>query len=332
MKSLILLLLLPLRYCVVHFSRGFLPRKACILILKHASRRRSLMASISIIRPLDRRDISFEASDSSVLDDVYWFGMQGYEGPLPEIWSRLCAVSENILEIGGNVGIYTVVGAKRMLGKYTVLEPVPQIARILSANIRRNDVSSVEVLEAAAIPGDDELDVTLNIPNEGRSVPVGAHLVKDVEICPRSTLREIKVKGVPFTKLAAGRDLIKIDAEGIEHALLAAAVKIIERYKPTIVVEVLPEAEKLARLLRSLANDNGYIIHIVPAYGDRRIIQVTAADFTSRLPSHFHAKDVVLSRTPLPPPAGTRGYFPDKRAPKALAERLNTQSMALRAG
>ena len=45
----------------------------------------------------------------------------------------------------------------------------------------------------------------------------------------------------------------------------------IERNKPTIIVEVLPESEKLAALISSMAKKNRYTINIVPAYGNDTI-------------------------------------------------------------
>ena len=60
-------------------------RSACVPLLKIAATKRELLASLPEIRPLDRRDITFEPSDSMVVDAVFWFGVQGYEGMLAEL-------------------------------------------------------------------------------------------------------------------------------------------------------------------------------------------------------------------------------------------------------
>jgi hypothetical protein len=127
---------------------------------------------------------------------------------------------------------------------------------------------------------------------------VGAHLIEKVEIGDRSTLREIAVKGFPMASLINGRDLIKIDAEGIEAELLTAVADAIIRNKPTLVIEVLPGADRLGHLLSQLAQNAGYTIHVVPSYGSDKIVPISAAEFNSATPGRYHSKDVVLSTRP----------------------------------
>src|SRR6478672_3281286 len=104
--------LFPLRWGVIALPRGSFLRSACVPAVKWASARREFLAGLPEVRPLDRPDISFEATDSMVLDDVYWFGVQGYEGVLADIWIRLCADARSVLEIGANIGFYSVIGGK----------------------------------------------------------------------------------------------------------------------------------------------------------------------------------------------------------------------------
>ena len=278
-------------------------RSACVPLLKIAATRHELLASLAEIRPLDRRDITFEPSDSMVVDAIFWFGVQGYEGILAKLWADLCSKATSVLEVGGNIGFYSVIGGKAAKGSYTVVEPVPEVAMTLRANLRRNGLSAVEVLEAAATTEADAHDACLSLPNEGRAMLVGAHLRGEVEISKRSISRTIMVKGLPIAHLIKGRDLIKIDAEGSEHALLAAALPDIGQHKPTIVVEVLPESEKLAALIADMAARNGYTINIVPAYGDDTIKTVSSSDFSASLPAQFNSKDIVLSCAPLASPS-----------------------------
>lgn len=288
-------LMFPMRWAVATLPRKSLVRSACVPVLKAVSHRPELMASLSEVRPLDRRDISFEPTTSWVLEDVYWFGVQGYEGVLADIWADLCGRSKSVLEIGGNVGLYSVLGGKTARGAYTVVEPHPQIAEVLRSNLRRNGISRVEVLEGAAIAEPQPRTVCLNIPNEGRSAPTGAFLDANVEIVGRNATRQIEVKGFPITELLAGRDLVKIDAEGIEHALLRAAMPTLVKTRPTIVVEVLPESSTLAQVLSELATTARYDINVVPSYGSNDVIRVAANEFTAAIPAQHNSKDVMLT-------------------------------------
>ena len=292
--------LTPFRFGVVRWRRGNPIRSACVAVLKPFERRSGSLRGLQQIVPLDRPDVSFEASDSMVMRSVYWFGVQGYEGTLPDVWADLCRQAKSVLEIGGNVGLYAVTGARAGSCVYTVVEPVPEIASVLRANLARNGLQSVQVLQAAVIPGIERNTVELNIPDEGSANPVGAHLVVGSEVRGRSSQRIVKVDGLPFRELLEGRDLVKIDAEGLEYSLLAEAEEQLRQFRPTLIVEVLPESVQLAAFLCKIAREADYVIHVVPAYGSQTIVTVAPDKFDSSVPRQHRSKDVILSRHPLP--------------------------------
>jgi FkbM family methyltransferase len=286
----------PFRRGAVRYRRGNLIRSGCKLVLQQAARayRGRLADMLSEIRPADAPDLSFLPVDSMVMDAVYWFGIQGYEGRVAGVWVDLCRRARSILEIGGNVGLFTTIGARATGGQYTVVEPLPELVDILKANLARNGILNVEVFEGAAIPDRAAHDVKLNIPDEHRKAPVGAHLMEGSEVSGRSSLRILEVRGIPFRGLAAGRDLIKIDAEGIEVELLTSARDIILASRPTLLIEVLPEAAVLGKALAALAKDGGYTITIIPEYGRDTDIVVASDSFSSDLPRRYNSKDVLL--------------------------------------
>lgn len=291
----------PLRRAVLGLPRRHPVRIAATVVLRRAAwaYRHRLAGQLDEIRPLDAPALSFEAVDSMVMDAVYWFGVRGYEGVVARVWTALCQQSRSVLEVGGNVGLFTVIGARASPGSYTVVEPVPMVAATLRANLARNGLAKVELLQAAAIPGDAGRDVTLNVPAEDWGVPVGSHLLDDVEVRGRSSRSQLTVPGLPIRRLAEGRDLIKIDAEGIEAALLADLRPALLERRPTLLIEVLPEAKRLGDLLATLASEAGYQIHVLPEWGSDEVVTVPAGSFNSGLPRRHHAKDVVLSPGPL---------------------------------
>lgn len=287
----------PLRMVVVGLPRGSLPRSAAVAVLKSVARgyRTALADRLSSIRPLDRPDLSFASVDSMVMDAIYWFGVQGYEGKVADVWIDACRRSQSVLEIGGNVGLFTVIGGKVATGSYTVVEPVPSIAGVLRRNLATNNLPRVDVLEAAVIAGPTEETVHLSIPDEGRSAPVGAFLAGASEVTDRGPAQNIPVRGIPFRDLLRGRDLVKIDAEGLEFALLSAARDILIVERPTLLIEVLPESIQLGTMLAELARDAGYEILIIPEWGTADALRVDPDQFTSSLPKLHRSKDVLLS-------------------------------------
>ncbi|MBC7951780.1 MAG: FkbM family methyltransferase [Rhodospirillaceae bacterium] len=288
-------LLYPFRWNATHLPRGSFLRSASIPILKYAARRRTLLRSIQVITPLDRRDVSFVPTNSMVVEMTYWFGTQGYEGVLAELWPRLCTKAQSVLEIGCNVGFYTVLGGKAAPGTYTVVEPLPEMADILRRNLALNKLERVDVVEAAVLPAPADANLQMSLPDEGRETLIGAHLASGVTLAQRSCTRGLE----DFRLLAEGCDLIKLDVEGAEYALLKAAMPIIERNAPTIVVEVLPESRLLGALLAGMAQRIGYTIYVIPSFRTEYPVAVPHGSFTSRTPAMFQSKDVILTREKL---------------------------------
>jgi FkbM family methyltransferase len=291
----------PLRQAILSKPRRHPARIASTLVLKRAAAayRHHLAEQMEAVVPLDMPDLSFTPTDSMVMDEVFWFGVRGYEGVVARTWVALCARASSVLEVGGNVGLFAVIGGRATAGAYTVVEPVPAIAAILRGNLARNGVDRVEVLEAAAVPGPAR-PVRLNIPDERHALPVGAHLDEGSEVSGRSSRTVLEVRGVPIAELAEGRDLIKIDAEGIEAALLSEIRPMLAARRPTLLIEVLPDSARLGALLREIAVDCGYGIYALPEYGRDDVVAIDPAAFSSASPAGFNAKDVVLSVGPPP--------------------------------
>ncbi len=285
------------RLAAVRLRRGSVLRSACVALLKLALPyfRGTLATLPGGIRPLDYPELSFTSTNSMVMEAVYWFGVQGYEGIVAQTWIDLCATSRSVLEVGGNVGLFTVLGARAAGGQYVAVEPVPEVAALLRGNVERNGLAGrAQILQAAVIPGRTPAQVSLNVPREGRDAPVGAHLTVGSEVSGRSTDRTIVVDGLPFPALADGCDVIKIDAEGIEAELLESAFEQILRQRPAILVEVLPEAVRLGALITDLARRCGYTILVLPEYGSDQPVQIPADLFNAAVPARYNSKDVLL--------------------------------------
>src|SRR5215208_3746869 len=84
-----------------------------------SSRRRALGAVLEVVRHrdlrgvgsfslVDRPEVRMLAADSLVVRRLYWFGELGYETSEAAWWRWFCERSSRILELGANVGSYTV--------------------------------------------------------------------------------------------------------------------------------------------------------------------------------------------------------------------------------
>lgn len=218
---------------------------------------------------------------------LWWYGEAGYEDGEAARWRALCAGARDVLELGANIGYYSVVGALVAPGRYTTVEANPEAAAVVRRNLALNGLSSVEVIEAAAVADGAPAELELALPDqETRSVaPMGAYLRDGTElVSDRASSRSVRVATSPAPALFAGRDLVKLDIEGSEAAVLAAAREEILASRPVILLEVLAGATRLHGVIARLIDD-GY--RLCAADGDARPVTLDELR-TSR------ARDVLL--------------------------------------
>ncbi|MBV8387235.1 MAG: FkbM family methyltransferase, partial [Acidimicrobiia bacterium] len=173
-------------------------------------------------------------------------------GAGPRVWEALCARAAEVVEIGANIGFYTVPGAKVAGGVYRAYEPHPESASLLRANLAENGLDNVDVHEAAVVAGsEDFVDLTIPPAFDG-ATPGNATLVPEF-----SGGSVVRVAAEPMAAALGGCDLLKLDVEGLEAALFEAAWNDLVRLRPAIMVEVHDVNEQLRALLPGLVEASG---------------------------------------------------------------------------
>ena len=203
---------------------------------------------------------------------LWWWGEAGYEHGEAGTWRSLCAEAHDVLEVGANIGYYTVVGARATAGSYTAVEANPEAAAVVRRNLALNGVEHVDVVEAAVVGAGAPATLELAFPDqESHSVaPLGSFLRVGTEsVDDRAASRSVTVPTVPAPSLFAGRDLVKLDIEGSEAAVLEAAREEIRQSRPILLLEVLHRTPRLRALIAALLED-GYLM--CSADRDRRTI------------------------------------------------------------
>jgi FkbM family methyltransferase len=251
----------------------------------------------------DNPRLTFVNADSLVLHQLYWFGEQGYEPELIPWWRYLCGRSSSILEIGANVGYYTVQGAcAAPEARYVAVEPHPAAVQTCADNLALNGIESVELIRAAAVAEPHDSSVQLLVPQkEHFAAPVGAFVSGSSEIPAKLSHHitgAIDTPAVAVGDLLDGVDLMKLDVEGLEYGLLSAAADYIAARRPTIVVEVLRGTPKLRALLTSFCLNNGYRCYVPSSTGLHLLDPVWINHAV--LQEEFHTRDLILSAVDLP--------------------------------
>jgi FkbM family methyltransferase len=254
---------------------------------------------VSTCRLVDDPDVGFVAAESLVLAQLYWYGAEGWEPELLPWWRWFCRHAGSVLELGANVGYFTVQAARAAPGvRHVAVEPHPYSMQICRTNLELNHVTSVELVGAAAVADPTASTVRLLVPADQLATPTVAFLPSDTEL-PADMTREattaFDVPAIDVRALLDGADLVKLDVEGQEHALLAAGLDLLRDRRPTVVVEVLPGTARLRALLADLCRQDGY--RCFAPTRDRLVELDPARLATVRLKEEFGGQDVILCAT-----------------------------------
>ena len=197
-----------------------------------------------------------------------------YEPELVRVVEKYLNRKRDVLDIGANVGLFTVLFAKLVSEDSRVLavEPTPGALGLLKANVSRNAVAeSVQIYEGVA--SNREGRHTMNvIPGKEEYSTLGAEVSHPAV---KGLVKEkVDVEGKTIDQLVEIFDLhpgfIKIDAEGAEKLVLDGALDTLARERPVIMAELtdelLPNCGASSREILDLLRASGYeVCEIVDA-------------------------------------------------------------------
>ena len=260
--------------------------------------------AVSSFRLVDNPDLEFVATDSQVLEQLYWAGEQGWEPELLPWWRACCRNAASVLELGTNIGYFAVQGGRAAPGvRYVAVEPHPVSAEACRRHLALNGVTSVELVEAAAVADPAVASVSLLVPADQAATPTVAYLSSDTEL-PADMARDVAAvlegPADDVRRLADGVDLIKMDVEGQEHVLLTALRPQLRKRRPTLFVEVLPGTVQLRAVLADLCATDGYRCYAMSRQG---LVELESGQLaTVRLMDEYGCQDVLLSAADMPLP------------------------------
>lgn len=224
---------------------------------------------------------------------LFWYGGTKYEGAELVWWKHFCARAGHIVEMGANVGFYTVYAALVAPGaRIVAVEAHPGSAATIRANLKLNGIENVEVV-AGAVVGVKTCDtLDLMLPDaEQTEAPTGAY-IEGAEVGDRPASHAISVPVFVASDLLVGADLLKLDIEGFEAEVLSAAEVVIVETRPVIFVEVIRSAHSLRALIADWHERYNYIVF---AIGDDSLHLLPRAALVSyELLPRFGTRDVIL--------------------------------------
>jgi FkbM family methyltransferase len=176
-----------------------------------------------------------------------------------------------VVDVGANLGVYTMLAAEISVAPVIAYEPSPFTACLLKRTLDMNGLTGVEVRQTACgdRPGRVRLQEGIN-SYVSRATEGDRREGLDFEQLCRHIGEEsmaVDVDQVTLDEdLAAEREiaLIKIDCEGFEHRILLGARTVLAEKRPTLFIELHPQLigqvggntpTELCRFLQSLSYD-----------------------------------------------------------------------------
>ena len=190
---------------------------------------------------------------------------------------QLLADSENIIEVGSNIGTHTIPLAKQVLngGIVYAIEPQYQNHKLLLDNIKNNELKNVKVLKIAISSKEGEAYMNTfdeNIIGNYGDSRIFSSNFKNAESVPVKTLDQLFYDNIEERKSIK---LIKCDAQGQEANIVLGSKKIIDQYKPYLYLE--NDDIHTSKALIEIIKNMGYILfwHLPPLYNPDNFLKNT---------------------------------------------------------
>jgi len=141
-----------------------------------------------------------------------------------------------VWDVGANVGLYTLPSARAVgpMGRVYAFEPMPRNFELLRRHLAMNRLSNVEIYEVAVVDAGRSLRMAEgDSPSEFHADPAGRWQV------PAVTLDDwLAASDSPSP------DLVKIDVEGSDDAVLRGGARTFAAYRPPIYLALHGERQR----------------------------------------------------------------------------------------
>jgi FkbM family methyltransferase len=160
-----------------------------------------------------------------------------YEPNVTAVLVRYLRSGATVIDVGAHIGLHTLMFSRHVgaLGQVLAVEPSPANASLLRRHLAWNGCTNVSVIEAAAGRHEGAIEFVYR-PDANDLGGFANSIAYDI-----GGLRR-RVSMTTLDALCDGLvpDLIKIDVEGAELAVLQGAEKLLARAAPTLVIAIHP--------------------------------------------------------------------------------------------
>ncbi len=228
---------------------------------------------------------------------LFWHGLEGFERETSQTLRFFFARSATVIDVGANYGFYSILAALWNPNlRVVAFEPVLPIYQGLEKNVALNHLEARVVCENLAL-ADKSGHATLYLP-ESKGIDcesTGTMAPESWQV--RHGSPHFEIQTIRFDDYEALHpmkvDLVKIDVEDFEAAVLAGMLRTIQRDRPFVVCEILPRnREHRNEATRKMVESLDYTPFWITPNG---YIRVTRLDF-----ERSHSMDFLLSPVSTP--------------------------------
>ena len=165
-----------------------------------------------------------------------------YEPEFVEILPKLVSPGDTVLDIGANIGFFTMHLAHLVgeTGQVFAFEPIQELATLVGRSIEENQFQDRIVLENAALgdhSGSTRILFVENARNHGASFLVEGD---PAECATSHQLREVRMIALDDYPLKNRVSFIKMDIEGAEPMCIRGCVALLKEDRPVVMSEIHP--------------------------------------------------------------------------------------------
>ncbi len=219
----------------------------------------------------DGRSFLYSATpNDGIARALYWRGLEDWESETIPVFYRLAQSAGIVLDIGANTGFYTLLACTaNSRVRVIAFEPVPRVYEKFLEHIRLNhfeDRCEAYQIAVSNFIGMAEMHIPLgDLPTSASLNPEGFRGFDGV-------LRQVPVTTIDAVVGERAVDLAKIDVEGFEPQVLEGMQMTLQRFRPTLFIECLPDGPY--RQVEEMLKVQGYQIYALTRKGPVNVERV----------------------------------------------------------
>lgn len=174
--------------------------------------------------------LKFEYRKEVVLHDLYRYGV--FEEKQTAVLKKHTPPGGVFIDVGANVGYFAALASRWVgaTGCVVAFEPVPATLKNLESNLALNNCENVRVFPNAC--SDKSGSALMIVGKQSGWSHIGVDGEGDIQVATITLDDFVEQNGLERM------DVLKIDTEGADYKVLLGARRAIERYRPTVLMEL----------------------------------------------------------------------------------------------